>query len=325
MLRLPLTVLVAAAVVALACPVRAAAPPMDPRVEKAKLAHESGQYDDAIALCREVLETSPGNGAAITELMRSLYAKGEPEEVLKAGEAFVAGGQMVPAEAYLALGGAYESLREDAKAAATYRDGMAKYPTNARLPFSLGVNRMQAPDLEGARQAFAASLALDPRNTNAWLYVGKACQELGLAGQALVAYGRFLVLEPTSPRSSRAAQAMIAALFGGGGLAADQRRDAKSPRSDAGSFPEGLDRALRKLAKAGFADQTDEAFWRSCALAYFEDARRARHLEAAAHEMRRSLNEPEITSWLASHDAAVQAFRKWSQDRTAQTCRPGTR
>jgi tetratricopeptide (TPR) repeat protein len=322
MLKLWLAIFVVGTVVSRPAPVLAAAPPVDARVEKAKRAYESGQFDEAAALCRQVLTASPEDAYANAELMRALYAKGEAEEVIKIGEPLVARSADVPAEAYLALGGAYESLREPEKAAAAFRDGMARYPSYAKLPFNLGVNRMQLPRLDEARPAFARSLTLDPSNTNAWLYLGKASQELRIPGDALVAYGRFLVLEPTSPRSSRPAQAMNTLLLDIVGARRDKKTAAKS---DAAYFPEALDHAFRKLAAVRRADKEEDAFWRGCALAYFDEARRAQHLEAAAYEMRRSLGEPEVASWLASHGAALEAFGKWSQEWTRQGCRSHTK
>ena len=87
------------------------------------------------------------------------------------------------------------------------------------------------------------------------------------------------------------------------------------------SFPEELDNGLKALRTTG--DKLEDAFWQTCALAYFEEARKAKHLEAAAYHLRQSLGEPEVVSWIASHRPAVDAFQKWSEAWAGKGCRPG--
>ena len=188
----------------------AAAPPVDARIERAKTLYDGGQYDEAIAQSREVLADSPEDPTATAELMRALYAKGESKKVVKVGEAFVGKTADVPAEAYVALGGAYEALKDLEKGGVMYREGTLKHPTYANLHLRFGVNRMQVRSLDEARLAFVESLKLEPRNSNAWLYLGRTCQELRLPRCGFLAYAHFLVLEPATPRSSRPAQVFTA-------------------------------------------------------------------------------------------------------------------
>jgi tetratricopeptide (TPR) repeat protein len=324
------------------------------RMQSARRLHDAGDYAGAISIYQELLKETPDDPAVAYELMFSTYLKGDHAEARRLGEQALKKKEKPLAGVYIILGSAYDAIGEHDKAEKTFRRGLERHPDVPLLHFNLGVNLLVKEKPDKAASSFMEMLRHRPQHANSWLYLANSERMIGQPGYALAAYARFLTLEPQSARSAGVARAIWDILFAGvsrgpdkdgkaqinvtlpfaagaegGGqgmmlalVAASRHLEENEKKSDAQYFPEALATAFAILGDTEAKKNKDDEFWRTCAWPFFAGATEAKHLEAMAYEMRRSLEEPEVVSWLKEHAEAVTAYRAWLQDWKAPECGP---
>lgn len=62
--------------------------------------------------------------------------------------------------------------------------------------------------------------------------------------------------------------------------------------------------------KDGLRGKKVDPFWRTSVMPYFFDARKDGHIEAMAYDVRRSLEDAEVSSWLGTHEKEVSPLQR---------------
>lgn len=311
--------------------------------------HESGAYDDAIAVYLKVLETDPSNVEARYEMAFSTFAKGDYLAAAGMLDKIVAAPETAPQGAWLLLGMSHAMLGHWALAEETFRRGLVIAPRDPNLTFHLALSQAAQGRFEPAIDAFENCLKDSPYRADVWRSFGDALYDSGAKGRAFAAYARSLTLEGDGAPSEEVARKMWAMIFEGlresEGSASDstartirvrvpKRTTRSSPsvaeaagmsmiavtrfeddwkeQNDASFFVYALD-AMLKLVSSLQARETADPFWGPFVFAYFDAMRQGGHMEALAYDIRGTAGDPDAVAWRERNVAKLAAFRKSSE------------
>jgi tetratricopeptide (TPR) repeat protein len=314
--------------------------------------HESGAYDDAIAVYRRVLESDPSNAEARYEIAFSTFAKGDYLAAAGMLDEIVAAPDTAPQTAWLLLGMSHAMLGHWALAEDTFRKGLALAPKDPNLRFHLALSQAAQGRFEPAIDAFEDCLRDSPYRAEVWRSFGDALYDSGAKGRAFAAYARSLTLEGDTPPSEEVARKMWEMIFEGLGdanassstapgrtirVSVPKRTTRSSPsvaeaaglsmiavlryedhwkeKNDATFFVYALDTMLRLVSSLQAREKADP-FWGPFVFAYFDAMRAGGHMEALAYDIRRTAGDPDAVEWHERNLAKLDAFRR-SSDRWA--------
>ena len=307
--------------------------------------HESGAYDDAIAVYRRVLEFDPSSAEARYEIAFATFAKGDYLAAIGMLDPIVAAPDTAPQGAWLLLGMSHAMLGHWALAEETFRKGLALSPGDPNLSFHLALSQAAQGRFEPAIDAFEDCLRDSPYRAEVWRSFGDALYDSGARGRAFAAYARSLTLEGDTPPSEEVARKMWEMIFEGLGdagastgaargrtirVSVPRRTTRSSPsvaeaaglsmiavlryeddwkeKSDATFFVYALDTMLR-LVSSLQARETADPFWGPFVLAYFDAMRAGGHMEALAYDIRHAAGDPDAVEWRERNVAKLNAFR----------------
>jgi len=167
---------------------------------------EAGKYDEAIAKYQEVLAANPANATAAYELGTAYAAKSEfakCRQTLAPLAESASGATKV--RAIDILGSCLDSMGEAKLAVETYRRGLAIDPNDAMLNFNLGVTLVAQHQYDEARALLERDLRSRPSHASGQWGLAQVFDRQGFRVPALLAYLRFLSLEPEGKRAVVAA------------------------------------------------------------------------------------------------------------------------
>ena len=329
---------VAFAALLLAASVRAGEPippapaEVGPLLEEAVAMQEEGRHDEAIERYEEILKVRPELPQALAGIAFSAYAKGDWQKTVSIAEKIVATGKDCPAGVYLVIGSAYGMMGLWDKAEEVLLLGQSVWPKDEALRFHRAINVFAQGRVGDAIDHLESCIRTSPYRPEYWRALGDAMSADGARGRAFAAYARSLSLDGTTERSREVAQQMWRMLFEaqaavetkpgdateeaeskGLSLVGNLRHDASwRHRSDAEYFAFALDTML-KLVAALNAEGKRDLFWGPFALAYFDDLRKAGHMEALANDIRIAANDPAASAWRARNGDKLARYRTWSE------------
>ena len=79
---------------------------------------------------------------------------------------------------------------------AAHAAGSSSKDDSANEDFDSGVKSLKSSDFAGAQASFAKAVASDPKNADAWNYLGFADRKLGKFDDSLAAYTKALAIQP---------------------------------------------------------------------------------------------------------------------------------
>ncbi|HEX6852618.1 MAG TPA: tetratricopeptide repeat protein [Candidatus Polarisedimenticolaceae bacterium] len=313
-------------------PIPPAPAEVGPLLEEAVSMQEAGRHDEAIARYEEILKVNPGLPQALAGLAFSAYAKGDWQKTVSIAEQIVATGKDCPAGVYLVIGSAYGMMGLWDKAEEVLLLGQSVWPRDEALRFHRAINVFAQGRVSDAIDHLERCIRNSPYRPEYWRALGDAMSADGARGRAFAAYARSLSLDGNTERSREIAQQMWRMLFEARGtvetkpgdateeaeakglsLVGNLRHDAAwRNRSDAEYFAFALDTML-KLVSALNAEGQRDLFWGPFAIAYFDDLRKAGHMEALAFDIRQAANDPEARAWRARNAEKLARYRTWSE------------
>jgi tetratricopeptide (TPR) repeat protein len=210
--------------------------------------------------------------------------------------------------------------------------GQSVWPNDDALRFNRAINVFAQGRMNDAIVELERCIRQSPYRPEYWRALGDALNEGGAKGRAFTAYARAMTLEENPETSRLVAQRMWRMLFEGAprrgarpkGSAAAKESDGFSliqfirsdpefrGKSDAAFFSYALDTVLALVDKL-HSEGNKELFWGPFVLAYFEDMRRAGHMEALAMDIRRAAEDPEAVHWWSNNSAKLARYRDWSE------------
>jgi tetratricopeptide (TPR) repeat protein len=183
------------------------APPVSqaegPALREAEALFDQGKYDEALARYERILQTNPENVPAIYGMAQTLYQK---KEYQKAIDLAAKGTQFsAPAlpQLYALIGNVLDGIREPEKAIDVYKKGIAlNTPNVGSLYLNMGVTyEMSLRDVATAKSIFKQGALADPNFSGNHLQLAGIYGAQGLKTPVLLAFSRFMVLEPSSART----------------------------------------------------------------------------------------------------------------------------
>jgi tetratricopeptide (TPR) repeat protein len=321
------------------------------RVKEGVTLHDAGKYNEAVAKYNEALAADPGNVHAQSELALTCQSMGRHQEAIDLCKQLLKKGYN-DASVYITYGNSLDELHRAKEAEQVYQRGLKEHPNSHLLYFNLGVAQAQHQQAPAALVSFEQAVSCQPVHASSHLYLGLMQLNQQARIPALLAMGRFLVLEPRSTRATQRLalfdQAMtkgvtrtgekevniamtvedVQAISKAGGRSdnfaltemvlnlAIAHGMAKDSGTVVGRFAERFTTLCESLAEAG-PDKHPGFIWQYY-VPYFVEMHKQGYVPAFAYLSHASQadTDPDVKQWLASHATEVQVFEEWSRNYT---------
>lgn len=165
------------------------------RLQTAVRLHQSGRWDEAEPIYRDLLRTQPGRPEVLYLLGTMQYQRGAFGSARMFLRKAVASNPRL-AEAHNNLGLAHQELGEWEAAAAAFERAAALAPDYAEARYNLGNLYRERGDFERAAACYRAAVERDDRFAEAHDNLGVALRELGRLEEAVQAHARAVELKP---------------------------------------------------------------------------------------------------------------------------------
>lgn len=308
--------------------------------------HDQGNFNGAIVKYKEALNLNPQNVWALYEMAFTFSAIKEYDKSIEAcSEALKYKSPYLP-HIYVQLGTSYDNKNEPKKAVSVYKKGVELYPENYLLHFNLGVTQLNLKNTKEAKESFKKSAMLKPDHASSHMALGEIYFNENYKIPSLLAYFRFLILEPISQRCSSAIS-NIQTLMAFGVEAKDESLkeinlfispDTPTDDGDFGSVDLGLtmSRALRftedskgkselELLKSEIEsmfqimyelseNENYEGFGWEYYAPYFIELKQKGYVDPFINHIFSASNLPEINEWIDSNKTDYQEFLDWSKE-----------
>ena len=176
--------------------------------------HDEGKYEAAIAKYKQVLDQNPWEVGALFELSFTYFASKQYEQSLETARL---GAQCRSASLpgfYVAMANALDELGKGKEAIEIYRAAIKQAPESRLLYYNFGIALDRAGKRAEAKTAVETGLRYEPKHASSHLKLGEIYAGMGYRIPAILAYSRFLVLEPDSKRSPQALEKLPQLLTG---------------------------------------------------------------------------------------------------------------
>jgi tetratricopeptide (TPR) repeat protein len=180
----------------------------DSLVKIGKALHDKGKYEEAIEIFESILDDNPSNMKAVYEISNSCLADKDYDSAIEysyKGVRFISEYRPI---FYLNLGIGLNSTDEFEKAIEVLRKGMEFEPTYYLFSYNLGLSYYGLKNVDSARVCFHTSLKLNPLHAGSNLALANLYDFMNKNVPAVLAFARFLLLEPHSERSPDAFEIM---------------------------------------------------------------------------------------------------------------------
>jgi tetratricopeptide (TPR) repeat protein len=319
-------------------------PAEEPVLREGIALYDQGKYDEAITRYEQVLKQNPDSTAAMYELAMSYQQKRQFQMAIDlAAKGAEYSCPQLP-QFYARIGNILDGQAQVDKAIDTYKKGIALNTPNAgTLYLNMGVSYSSGKkDFVSSKAAYKQGALVDSNYPGLHLQLATIYLGQGLKTPVLMAFSRFLVLEPNTPRAQGAYNAWRAML--------DNRAtpvvQPASPLYDYVHSPqqtfEGdltqLDAALVTSKAAAAApgkpqiqlliDQVDNLYgayamiqpgndkdtflWKYY-IPYVVEMKKNGFVEPFVYYVNQSTNLPGVRDWLMAHPDRINAFLQWSR------------
>jgi tetratricopeptide (TPR) repeat protein len=303
--------------------------------------HVKGDYDGALAKYNAVLAESPDDLLALYEIVVTMAAR---KDYAKALEVAARGADYKSEHIgpfYNMIGNVYVLMQQPETAIRAFEYGIGLDPTEAQLHYNVSVSYAQAKRNADALRSLKTAVVLRPDYGSAHFNLAVMFLGGGYPVPAMLAFERYLTLDPQSQRSTTALSMLNSILRDtsqqsrGGG----PRSPVPSGKTDEGNFTsvETLIYAGRPLRTRDQIQATSEirllvdqmttmirslgsppasergsSFTTAYYVPYFVQMQERKLVEPFVYHIFRRANLPGAAEWLAANPEAVKAFLAWS-------------
>jgi tetratricopeptide (TPR) repeat protein len=176
--------------------------------------HDQGKYAEAIGIYQQSLALDSNSYLARYEMVYSYFSLGKYDEAIKHSVTILAGctDDNLLKMTYVTYGSCLDNLDKYDEAVAAYMEGISKYPNMHLLYFNLGVAYFKHGNDSGAQRCFQQTIRINPDHISSNLYFGALMDKSNNRISAILAYSRFLLLEPEGERARNTLSTLIAKL-----------------------------------------------------------------------------------------------------------------
>lgn len=306
---------------------------------------DQGKTQDAIAKFEEILKAHPDSPIALYELGMSYHVAGQYQRAIDALAAAATYDVPKPqlAQYYGMIGNTLDMAREPRKAIEVYTKGLEIAPS-APLYYNMAVTYAQSlTDVPNAKAALKKGARYDPWHASTQLQLGRLFAMDELATPALLAFSRFLIIEPASARTGDAYQMWFNLLNGGFKPGADgkaatinvnptTKKDEGEiikldmlislSRATSGMGPEQktqiqmmadqLKNLFAVYAAQSAGDDKDTFLW-TYYMPFVAEMHKKDFVEPFVYFISQRTNLPGVREWLTINRERVNAFLQWAR------------
>lgn len=201
--------------------------------------HDKGDYTGAIKRYDEALELDRNNLLALTEKALTLLSLEQYDSVIRYCQLAIEKhpGQDALKAVYVSYGNACDGLKKTDRSLDVYNEGIRQFPGYYQLYFNKGVTLASVRKFDEALTCFERAVLLNPRHASSHNAIARL-QEINQERiPALLAYCRFLILEPRSYRANENLEGLQRIVKGNATL---KETDKKGKKTVSLSIPEGI-------------------------------------------------------------------------------------
>ena len=187
--------------------------------------HDRGKYEDALELYEKALKLDSHNLYALAEKSMTLLSIKEYKKSIEAGEKAIEKhpGNTELKYVYVTIGNAYYALKESQKSIDLYNQGIKLAPDFYQLHFNKGITLSGQKEHDDALKCFERSVTCNPKHPGSHNAIARTLEVQNKKIPALLAYVRFMIVEPTSGRAAQNFQ-RIRVLMEGGATKTDKNK-----------------------------------------------------------------------------------------------------
>jgi len=304
--------------------------------------HDQGDYAGAIRKYEEALALSPSNHLIYYEMSYAYFMMGEYQKSLDAARQAATYQSDILPVIYMQIGSCLDGLDKPQEAVAAYEEGLRLAPDDHLLHYNLAVTYRGMKQKEQAMAHLKRAMLSRATHPSSHLALATLYAEDGYRIPALLAYCRFLVLEPNSPRSGQAAMTVQQLISAGvskddsGAISITMAADEPTYDGDFGAIGLTLSmkRALRHDSESAprqpieyIVDELQTMFtvmrelteneefegfaWQYYA-PFFIEMEKKNFVEPFVYHIFRLADDPGIQAWLEEHPAEINQMVKWA-------------
>jgi tetratricopeptide (TPR) repeat protein len=312
--------------------------------------HDKGDYPGAIAKYDEALKLDADNLLALAEKAYSLVSMERYEESIQCCQKAIEkhAGDNNLRMVYVTYGNALDALDKPEKALEVYDEGIKQIPTFYQLYFNKGITLAGLEKYEEAIVCFQRAATYNPKHGSSNNALGRLLMGQNKRIPSILAYSRFLVLEPQSKRASEnltSLQKLMKANVEETGkksvtinVSADMLKKASSEESIENNFAT-TDLILSMSAAMDYdkkyKDKTEveqfirkfesicsslkevqaknHGFYWDYYVPYFVAMNDKKLIETFAYIAFASSAESDVSAWLGAHKNEIDQFYEWSE------------
>lgn len=314
--------------------------------------HDNGDYKGAIAKYDKALAIDKDNLFALTEKAYSLLSLGKNKESIENCEKAI---KLYPDDedlnvVYVTYGNAMDGLKNTEKAIEIYNQGLSKFPDFYQLYFNKGVSQSSLKLYDEALHSFEKAVICNPNHASSHNAIGRLKNYDGKRIPAMLAFCRFLAIEPQSTRAEENLAALDVIMNGNvektgkqsvtinisAGILGDTLANGDPSENSFSmvdmmlSMSAALDfdkkykneteveKFIRKFdtfcstLKEG--EEKNYGFYWDYYVPYFTAMQEKGFIEAYSYIAFASTGESDVTKWLKSHTKEMEAFYAWSTE-----------
>ena len=312
--------------------------------------HDKGDYKGAIAKYEKALDLDKDNMFALSEKAFSLLSLGKYKESIENCEKVI---KLYPDEkdlnmVYVTYGNATDGLKNTEKAIEIYEQGLLKFPDFYQLYFNKGVSESYLKLYDDALTSFEKAVQCNPGHASSHNAIGRLKNFDGKRIPALLAFCRFLAIEPQSARAEENLSSIQTIMNGNvektgkqsvtininAGILGDTLANG-NPNENSFSMVDmmlsmssaldydkkykndtDVEKFIRKFStlcsslKEG--QEKNSGFYWDYYVPYFISMQENNHIETFAYIAFASTGESDVTKWLKAHPNEMEAFYNWS-------------
>jgi len=311
---------------------------------------DSGKSELAITQYQRALDLDKDNLMALTEMAYSLLSVGQYEEVIKYCKKAIKThkGEEDLKIVYVSYGNAYDMLKKTDKSIGIYDEGIRLFPEYFQLYYNKGVSLSGENKNEEAITCFEKSATLNPNHASSHNAIGNLLLLNNQKVPALLAFCRFLAIEPESKRSGTGLENVHKIMDGNVSVSEKKsitvnispdmlEENMKNGKQKSNNFSStelllavsaGLayDSSNRNKTEVeqfkgrfeaicGSLKETEKdnyGFYWDYYVPYFTDMNDKGLIETFSYLAFASSGDPDVLEWLKSHKAEISNFYKWS-------------
>jgi len=313
--------------------------------------HDKGDFEGAISKYNKALELDKDNLLALTEKAFSLLSLQKYEDAIIYCQQAI---EKHPGEeglknVYVTYGNAFDAIKKTDKSIEIYDQGIKSFPNYYQLYFNKGITLSSVKKYDEAILCFQKSVMLNPVHGSSHNAIARILQVENKRIPSLLAYCRFLVIEPQGNRAKQNLESVRKIMKGNTeqtgansvtiNISPDMLGDTSSKETSkennftAIDFLLAMDAGLdydKKNKKKTDVEQFIRKFETVCAslketrsnnygfywdfyVPYFTEMKDKGFLETFAYVAFASSDDPAISNWLKSHKNEIEKLYDWSK------------